>query len=117
MKGASASLARRREISVLPQPVGPIIRIFLGLTSSRSSGASCWLRQRFLSATATARLAASWPMICVSSAATIALGVRSLFMGSSLDIDDLEGGLVVGIDEDVGEIGRVWCREGVCKNV
>src|SRR3546814_18298536 len=102
MKGASASLARRREISVLPQPVGPIIRIFLGLTSSRSSGARCWRRQRFLSATAPARFAAPWPMLCVSSAATIASRVRSLFMGSRLDIDDFEGGLVVGIDEDVG---------------
>ena len=33
-KGASASLASRRAISVLPQPVGPIIRMFLGTTSS-----------------------------------------------------------------------------------
>ncbi len=32
-----ASLARRREISVLPTPVGPIIRMFLGVTSSRSA--------------------------------------------------------------------------------
>jgi hypothetical protein len=31
-----ASLARRRAISVLPTPVGPIIRMFLGVTSSRS---------------------------------------------------------------------------------
>ena len=30
MKGAPASLARRREISVLPTPVGPIIRMFFG---------------------------------------------------------------------------------------
>ena len=37
--GASASFASRRLISVLPQPVGPIIRMFLGVTSSRSSGA------------------------------------------------------------------------------
>ena len=35
MKGAPASLARRREISVLPTPVGPIIRMFFGITSSR----------------------------------------------------------------------------------
>ena len=32
MKGAPASLASRREISVLPTPVGPIIRMFLGRT-------------------------------------------------------------------------------------
>ena len=31
-------MARRREISVLPTPVGPIIRMFFGSTSSRSSG-------------------------------------------------------------------------------
>ena len=35
MKGALASFARRREISVLPTPVGPIIRMFFGSTSSR----------------------------------------------------------------------------------
>ena len=33
-KGASANFARRRDISVLPQPVGPTIRIFLGTISS-----------------------------------------------------------------------------------
>ena len=30
MNGAPVSLARRRAISVLPTPVGPIIRMFLG---------------------------------------------------------------------------------------
>ena len=39
-------VARRREISVLPQPVGPIIRMFLGSTSSLRSSGSCWRRQR-----------------------------------------------------------------------
>jgi hypothetical protein len=56
-----ASLARRREISVLPTPVGPIIRMFLGVTSWRSSSLSCWRRQRLRSATATARLASACP--------------------------------------------------------
>jgi hypothetical protein len=37
-KGASASLASRRAISVLPQPVGPIIRMFLGVTWGRRQG-------------------------------------------------------------------------------
>ena len=37
MKGAPASLASRRAISVLPTPVGPIMRIFLGSTSSRKA--------------------------------------------------------------------------------
>ena len=35
MNGALASLARRREISVLPTPVGPIIRMFFGVISLR----------------------------------------------------------------------------------
>ena len=35
---APASHASRRAISVLPTPVGPIIRIFFGTTSSASSG-------------------------------------------------------------------------------
>ena len=41
-----ASFASRREISVLPTPVGPIIRMFFGSTSSRISSSSCWRRQR-----------------------------------------------------------------------
>src|SRR5579883_27335 len=40
MKGACASLARRRAISVLPTPVGPIIRMFFGSTSSRMAASS-----------------------------------------------------------------------------
>src|SRR5688500_2177810 len=81
MNGASASLARRREISVLPTPVGPIIRMFLGVTSCRSSSGSCWRRQRFLSATATARLASSCPTILRSSSATIWRGERWVVSG------------------------------------
>ena len=80
MKGASASLARRRLISVLPQPVGPIIRMFLGVTSSRSVSGRRWRRQRLRKATATARFASFWPTICSSSAATMALGVRASVM-------------------------------------
>jgi hypothetical protein len=53
--------ARRREISVLPQPVGPIIRMFLGSTSSFMAPSSCWRRQRLRSAIATARLASFCP--------------------------------------------------------
>lgn len=33
-KGASANLARRLAISVFPQPVGPIMSMFLGTISS-----------------------------------------------------------------------------------
>ena len=50
MKGASASFASRRAISVLPTPVGPIIRMFFGSTSSRSLPVSCSRRQRLRSA-------------------------------------------------------------------
>ena len=56
MKGAWASRASRRAISVLPQPVGPIIRMFLGRTSSRKDSSSCWRRQRLRRAMATALL-------------------------------------------------------------
>ena len=58
-KGASASLASRRAISVLPTPVGPIINILLGVISLRRSARTCSRRQRLRSAMATARLAAS----------------------------------------------------------
>jgi hypothetical protein len=76
--GAFASFARRREISVLPTPVGPIIRIFLGYTSSRSSASNCRRRQRLRKATATARLASRWPMMKRSSSDTISRGVSSV---------------------------------------
>jgi hypothetical protein len=60
--GARASLARRRAISVLPTPVGPIRMMFFGAISSRRSpSVTCWRRQRLRSAMATARLASRWP--------------------------------------------------------
>jgi hypothetical protein len=48
----------RRAISVLPTPVGPIMRIFFGVTSSRSSALSFMRRHRLRNAIATARFAA-----------------------------------------------------------
>ncbi|MCY1311805.1 hypothetical protein D9M70_621550 [compost metagenome] len=75
MKGALANLARRRAISVLPTPVGPIIRMFLGVISWRRGSATCWRRQRLRSATATARLARFWPTMYLSSSETISPGV------------------------------------------
>ena len=75
MNGAWASFASRRAISVLPTPVGPIIRIFFGVISLRNSSSSFMRRQRFLSAIATARFAASCPTICLSSSEVISLGV------------------------------------------
>jgi len=71
MKGASANRARRRAISVLPTPVGPIIRMFFGAISLRSGSATCWRRQRLRRATATARLARCWPTMCLFSSWTI----------------------------------------------
>ncbi len=68
----------RREISVLPTPVGPIIRMFLGRTSSRIFSSSCNRRQRLRSATATARLASAWPMMKRSSSETISRGEKSV---------------------------------------
>ena len=62
MKGACVSLARRREISVLPTPVGPIMMMFFGMTSSRRSAGSFWRRHRVRSAMATMRLASRWPI-------------------------------------------------------
>ena len=58
--GAPASSASRRAISVLPQPVGPIINMFFGITSSRigevaAAGASVAQRDRHR------RLASFWP--------------------------------------------------------
>src|SRR5207253_4553514 len=75
MKGASASRARRRAISVLPTPVGPIMRMFLGVISPRNLSSTCWRRQRLRRAMATARLAAFWPTIWRSSSETISWGV------------------------------------------
>src|SRR5690606_23778668 len=76
--GALTSRARRRAISVLPTPVGPIIKMFFGLISSRRPSGSFWRRQRLRKATATARLAAFWPTMYLSSSATISRGVSSM---------------------------------------
>src|SRR5690606_17979803 len=75
MKGALASFASRRATSVLPTPVGPIMRMFLGTISWRRGSATCWRRQRLRSATATERLARCWPTICLSSSETVSPGV------------------------------------------
>jgi hypothetical protein len=60
-KGLPESLASRRAISVFPTPVGPIIKMFLGVISAATSGDSRWRRTRLRRATATARFAAAWP--------------------------------------------------------
>src|SRR5699024_12850179 len=57
IKGASASLASRRAISVFPTPVGPSRRMLLGNISSRISLSAFIRRQPFRRAMATDRLA------------------------------------------------------------
>ena len=79
-KGASISFASLLAISVLPTPVGPIIRMFLGETSSFISSESRLLLYRFLRAIATYFLASSWPMMYLSSSATICFGVMFLML-------------------------------------
>src|SRR4051794_21520711 len=78
MKGASASRASRRAISVLPTPVGPIMRMFFGVISPSIDSSTCWRRQRLRSAIATARLAPLWPTMWRSSSETISCGVMLL---------------------------------------
>src|SRR5690242_9206741 len=103
MKGASARRARRRAISVLPTPVGPIMRMFFGVISCRSGSPTCCRRQRFLSAMATARLARSWPTMCLSSSWTISCGVmediEADFPALFQRFDD---DLLIGVDAQVG---------------
>src|SRR5574337_2050935 len=99
MKGASASRASRRAISVLPTPVGPIIRMFLGVISVRSFSSTCWRRQRLRSAIATARLAAVWPTMWRSSSETISCGVIGMARLSAQGLDHV---VLVGVDAQVG---------------
>jgi ammonia channel protein AmtB len=73
--GDCASFASRRAISVLPTPVGPIIRMFFGATSSAISAGSFCRRMRLRSAMATARFAWCCPTTYLSSSATIWRGV------------------------------------------
>mmetsp|Transcript_50171 Transcript_50171/g.130631 ORF Transcript_50171/g.130631 Transcript_50171/m.130631 type:complete len:231 (-) Transcript_50171:271-963(-) len=63
IKGALAILASFRAISVLPTPVGPIMRMFLGMMSSLSGDATRCLRHLLRIATATARFASACPTI------------------------------------------------------
>ena len=107
--GDCASRARRRAISVLPTPVGPIIRMFFGAISSASSGGSFCRRMRLRSAMATARLAAAWPTTYLSSSATIWRGVRRRSraarparQAAGWALQLLHGDLVVRVDADAG---------------
>ena len=77
-KGASANFDNLLEISVLPTPVGPIIKIFLGKTSSFISPFKACLLHLFLKAMATAFLALFCPTTYLSNSETISLGDKEL---------------------------------------
>src|SRR5262245_59967296 len=103
MKGASASLDSRRAISVLPTPVGPIMRMFFGVISWRSGSATCCRRQRLRSAMATARLARSCPTMCLSSSSTISCGVMYMEASSLQHLDHM---VLVSIDAQIAGDGE-----------
>src|SRR5512143_3988120 len=110
MNGAFASRASRRAISVLPTPVGPIIKIFLGVILLRSASATWVRRQRLRRAIATARLASCWPMICLSSSWTISRGVmvvsakagRVAAVRAVVTLKLFDSQLVITVNADVG---------------
>ena len=81
--GEFASFASRRAISVFPTPVGPIMMMFFGITSSAISGGSFCRRMRFRRAMATARFAPACPITYLSSSRTISRGVNSSRCGAS----------------------------------
>src|SRR5437868_2225257 len=103
MKGAFASRASRRAISVLPTPVGPIINMFFGVISCRSGSATCWRRQRLRSAMATARFARPCPTMYLSSSWTISCGciepIRPLIQQPLFE--EFDGPLMVGVDAEI----------------
>jgi hypothetical protein len=105
-KGEEVSRASRREISVLPTPVGPIMRMFLGAISSARTGGSLRRRKRFRRAMATAFLAAFWPMMYLSSSATISWGVSSA-AGVSAGGDSRLSGREMGIQSSSTVISRL----------
>src|SRR6185436_13240497 len=94
MNGACASFASRRAISVLPTPVGPIIKMFFGVISLRSGSLTCARRQRLRSAIATARFASCWPTMCLSSSSTISRGVIDM----ALQLLDRDRGVRIDAD-------------------
>src|SRR5579862_5805713 len=81
------------------------MRMFLGVISWRSGSSTCMRRQRLRSAMATARLAASWPTICLSSSWTICRGVSAdILLGPRVlaGVQLLDHHVAVGVDADVG---------------
>src|SRR5580700_5665753 len=81
------------------------MRMFLGVISWRNGSSTCMRRQRLRSAIATARLAASWPMMCLSSSWTICRGVSAdmLLAPRALGgVQLLDHHVAVGVNADVG---------------
>ena len=76
--GASANLDNLLDISVLPTPVGPIIKIFFGKISFFISPFKACLLHLFLKAMATAFLALFCPTTNLSNSETISLGDKEL---------------------------------------
>jgi hypothetical protein len=79
-EGSAGELGKTAGNFRLATPVGPIIRMFFGMTSSRIWPSSCWRRQRLRKAMATARLASFWPMMKRSSSETISRGEKLLII-------------------------------------
>src|SRR5262249_15112614 len=100
-------------------PVGPIIRMFLGNTSSRICPVNCWRRQRLRSAMATARLASFWPMMKRSSSETISRGEKVVIFGpagsagSGVCGKAFEGVMFIGVHTDVGGDGHGLAGNGL----
>src|SRR5205814_5657796 len=128
MKGASASRARRRAISVLPTPVGPIIRMFFGVISPRSFSSTCWRRQRLRSAIATARLALPWPTMWRSSSETISWGVMLDFISVISSAQRFDRVMLIAVDaqlagdlerllDDVGRSELRVLEQGACRGL
>jgi hypothetical protein len=122
-EGRVGQAARRRAISVLPTPVGPIIRMFLGVISLFSGSATWARRQRLRRATATAFLALPWPTMCLSSSETISGGhlghgtswVQRVFppvtqcrprKAAGSRLQHLDGVAMVGVDAQVTGDGQ-----------
>src|SRR3989304_2392050 len=120
MKGLPDSIARRRAISVLPTPVGPIMRMFLGVISAATGGARRWRRTRLRSAIATARFAAPCPTTQRPSPATISRGLSESRLRRSsrrrgaggMALERLHLDRVVGVDADLGDDAQGLAREG-----
>jgi len=108
MNGAWPDAARRRAISVLRTPVGPISRMFFGVISSRRSALTWLRRQRLRRAIATERLASAWPIMCLSSFADDFSRGHFSLMNSLLwlGVQFFDTEIVVGVNTNIGGDGQ-----------